>query len=143
MVSDDRNPLNLFFITLLRIAPETSFKRRLAHSVSMNTGHNILVNPTEPPIIRKKLRRELATARSAFLEWASKATKPAIPTSVNASQTSASSQIENLRWNAPPIPTPWRNPMTQIAQTGVVLVYMVCKAAPIVHMKLEVMIVGL
>ena len=31
-------------------------------------GMDVLVNPIEPPRIRRKFRREFATARSAFLE---------------------------------------------------------------------------
>lgn len=42
-------------------------------------GMDVLVNPTEPPRIRRKFRREFATALSAFLECASNATNPATP----------------------------------------------------------------
>jgi hypothetical protein len=39
---------------------------------------DLLVKPTDPPTIRRKLRIELATARSAFRECARRATRLAV-----------------------------------------------------------------
>lgn len=63
---------------LFRIVPDTGQMLVFKDEKWMVGGINVLVNPTEPPRIRRKFRREFATALSAFLECASSATKPAI-----------------------------------------------------------------
>nr|POE74331.1 hypothetical protein CFP56_70806 [Quercus suber] len=79
MSEEESTPCSRLRRMLLRIAPDTERTFHQSHTTLRTHGFQSgsLVRPTEPPIVLKKFRRELATALSAFLECASNAIRPA------------------------------------------------------------------